>query len=249
MILCARSTSTSSGEQSTKRRSRSESMRKVCLFYSQSSKILDYQTWPTHLFEKFMTCAKVCGLFSWLCFTDADWLGRQTPITWLSLLLNCSSVKGSHDWSCSYCQFFRFISAKKGLEVDIKVGNRTCWQKDNRIRFLEHVEIQLSLRFRRQGSLQVFLTSPRGTKSNMIPKRKYDRFPALFSNFTVDSVQFWGEDPLGTWKLGFRNFNPDLYYTGKGIVTQVCHLFLSCLLVLLRSRCIKCFNAITAFKP
>ena len=156
----------------------------------------------------------IWAFLSWLWFTDADWLDRQTPITWLSLL-NCSSVKGSHDWSCSYCQFFRFISAKEGLEVDIKVGNRTCWQKDNRIRFLEHVEIQLSLRFRRQGSLQVFLTSPRGTKSNMIPKRKYDKFPAIFSNFTVDSVQFWGEDPLGTWKLGFRNFNPDRDYTGK----------------------------------
>ena len=49
----------------------------------------------------------------------------------------------------------------------------------------------------------------------MIPKRKYDKFPAIFSNFTVDSVQFWGEDPLGTWKLGFRNFNPDRDYTGK----------------------------------
>ena len=28
--------------------------------------------------------AKVCGLFSWLCCLDADWLGRQTPITWKS---------------------------------------------------------------------------------------------------------------------------------------------------------------------
>ena len=28
--------------------------------------------------------AKVCGLFSWLCLLDADWLGRQTPITWKS---------------------------------------------------------------------------------------------------------------------------------------------------------------------
>ena len=57
MILCARSTWRLS-EQSTKCRSR------------------------RHIFEEFMRCAKVCGLFSWLCFSDADWLGRQIPTTW-----------------------------------------------------------------------------------------------------------------------------------------------------------------------
>ena len=39
MILCARSTSRSR-EQRVKRRSRSENMRKVCLFYNQNNKIL-----------------------------------------------------------------------------------------------------------------------------------------------------------------------------------------------------------------
>ena len=34
-------------------------------------------------FEKFMRCAKGLWAFcSWLCFPDADWLGRQTPIIW-----------------------------------------------------------------------------------------------------------------------------------------------------------------------
>ena len=36
-------------------------MWKVCLFYSQNNN--DYQTWQTHLFEKFTRRAKVCGLF------------------------------------------------------------------------------------------------------------------------------------------------------------------------------------------
>ena len=36
--------------------------------------------------DKLMRCAKVWGLFfSWLCFLDADWLGRRTPITWKAL--------------------------------------------------------------------------------------------------------------------------------------------------------------------
>ena len=35
-----------------------------------------------HLFEKFTRCAKICGLLLLLSFSGADWLGRQTPITW-----------------------------------------------------------------------------------------------------------------------------------------------------------------------
>ena len=63
MILCARSMSTSS-EQSTKRRTSNENMRKVVSFYSQNNKtvcmILKY---GRHILKKFTGCAKVCGLF------------------------------------------------------------------------------------------------------------------------------------------------------------------------------------------
>ena len=84
MILCARNTSRSS-EQSTKRRSRSENMWKVCL-----SVII---TWLSDVadifFEKFTKCAKAYGLV----FSDSDWLSRQTLITW-HLIFSC----GTQSW-------------------------------------------------------------------------------------------------------------------------------------------------------
>ena len=86
MILCARSTSKSC-EQSTRRRSHSENMRKGCSFYSQNNKIVWLPNMEDTSLEKSTWCAKVCGLFSWLCFPGADWLGRQTAITWLDQLL------------------------------------------------------------------------------------------------------------------------------------------------------------------
>ena len=96
MILCARRTSRSKWTESTKRRSRSEGMRNLGSFYSQNNKI----EWlsniaDTFLFEKCTGCAKVCGLFSWLCFMGADWLGRETLITW------CSSKSDSWPVSAS----------------------------------------------------------------------------------------------------------------------------------------------------
>ena len=76
MILCARSTSTSR-EQSTKRRSRSENMRKGFIYsIVKITSSYDYQTWPTHFGREFTRCAKVCGLFSWLCLKLIGWAGK-----------------------------------------------------------------------------------------------------------------------------------------------------------------------------
>ena len=71
-----------SREQSTKRRTSRENMWKVCLYIGQNNKIFwlpnmtDTFVWEIHEVRKGVVC------FSWLCFSDADWLGRQTPITW-----------------------------------------------------------------------------------------------------------------------------------------------------------------------
>ena len=43
------------------------------------TRLYDYQTWQTRFWRNLLE------LFSWLCFSDADWLRRQTPITWLKL--------------------------------------------------------------------------------------------------------------------------------------------------------------------
>ena len=60
MILCARSTSRSR-EQSTKHRSRSENMRKVCLFCSQNNKILWLSNMAVTFLDKFTKSARVGG--------------------------------------------------------------------------------------------------------------------------------------------------------------------------------------------
>ena len=77
MILCTRSTPRSS-EQSTKHRSCSESMQKVCLFYSQNNKIV----WLSNVADIFGKMYEVRkGLWDFLIVLS-DWLGRQTLITW-----------------------------------------------------------------------------------------------------------------------------------------------------------------------
>ena len=73
MILCARSTSRS--------REWAQNAARTCKSFVYSivkiTRLYDYQTWRTYCFRKFRRCAKVYGLFSWLCFLDGDWLSRR----------------------------------------------------------------------------------------------------------------------------------------------------------------------------
>ena len=82
MILCAHSKSRSS-KQSTKRRSRSKDVQKVC---NQNNKIVQLSNMGDTFCEKFRRCAKVYGFFSWFCFLGVDWLtGKLLTWTWIAL--------------------------------------------------------------------------------------------------------------------------------------------------------------------
>ena len=82
MILCARNTSRSR-EQSKKRRSRSENMWKVCLFCSQNRRKKVIMKHDRHIcLRNSLGAQRFWVLYPWLCFSDAHWLGRQTPIIW-----------------------------------------------------------------------------------------------------------------------------------------------------------------------
>ena len=67
---------------SMKHRSSSENTRKVCLFYSQSNKSVWLSNMADILLRNSRGAQRYVGFFSWLYFPDADWLGRQAPITW-----------------------------------------------------------------------------------------------------------------------------------------------------------------------
>ena len=86
MILCARSTLRSREQRTKCMQITWRQHVKGLLIFSivKITRFYDYQTWQTLslLTEKFTRCAKVCGLVL-LFFSDADWLVRETPITWL----------------------------------------------------------------------------------------------------------------------------------------------------------------------
>ena len=54
----------------------------------------------------------------------------------------------------------------------------------------------------RRGDIKIELTSPQGTVSTLLPYRNYDFVNEEgYSDWPFMSVQHWGEEPSGTWKL------------------------------------------------
>ena len=60
-------------------------------------------------------------------------------------------------------------------------------------------------RFYPRGNVMIILTSPSGTKSNLLFPRERDTLADSFDEWPFLSVHFWGEAPQGTWTLEVLN--------------------------------------------
>ncbi|XP_062815214.1 proprotein convertase subtilisin/kexin type 4 isoform X2 [Anolis carolinensis] len=81
----------------------------------------------------------------------------------------------------------------------------SCLGESRRIRSLEHVQVQLSLRYSRRGDLAVSLSSPRGTRSVLVDVRPSDTSRQGYQAWSFMSTHHWDEDPRGTWTLLLEN--------------------------------------------
>ncbi|XP_075711016.1 proprotein convertase subtilisin/kexin type 4 [Rhinoderma darwinii] len=80
-----------------------------------------------------------------------------------------------------------------------------CPGTPNYILSLEHVQGQVSLSYTRRGDLEIYLTSPMGTRSVLVALRPYDTSSAGYPNWSFMSTHTWDENPQGTWTLELVN--------------------------------------------
>ena len=103
---------------------------------------------------------------------------------------------------CNHSVCFR-SSRKIGFGHDISdsvysdgcKGDRSKW-----IQRLEHVQVRLKLSTRRRGDTYIFLTSPSGTRSELLSGRPNDDHQGNWE-FTFMTVHSWDENPEGKWHL------------------------------------------------
>ncbi|KZC04039.1 Furin-like protease 2 [Dufourea novaeangliae] len=125
----------------------------------------------------------------------------------------------------------RRIDPTYGYTLSVYMDVTGCAGSLNEVRFLEHVQCKVSLRFFPRGNLRLLLTSPMGTTSTLLFERPRDVLSANFDDWPFLSVHFWGEKADGIlkkWQLIFygtatnpirirtRQFNPG--YQGPKIL-------------------------------
>uniref|UniRef100_A0A5S6QQA5 P/Homo B domain-containing protein n=1 Tax=Trichuris muris TaxID=70415 RepID=A0A5S6QQA5_TRIMR len=101
------------------------------------------------------------------------------------------------------------LSGVFSQNFSLKVGG--CAQ-GARVRYLEHVQIILTVHFSRRGDLRIFILSPMGTRSEILPVRPHDENNSGFQKWPFMSVQQWGENPEGTWVLTLENTRSPLHH-------------------------------------
>lgn len=99
----------------------------------------------------------------------------------------------------------RPIDPAPGSTLQVQMDVDGCSKTLNEVRFLEHVQCKVSLRFFPRGNLRILLTSPMGTTSTLLFERPRDVVSSNFDDWPFLSVHFWGEKADGRWTLEIIN--------------------------------------------
>ncbi|EPB77496.1 convertase P-domain protein [Ancylostoma ceylanicum] len=101
-----------------------------------------------------------------------------------------------------------------GRNVTIPHGNRLQLQlytdgcagsPDEQVVYLEHVQAIITLKAPKRGDIQIYLTSPSGTRSTLLTKRARDTSRAGFIEWAFMTTHSWGELAAGLWTLEVDN--------------------------------------------
>ncbi|XP_071156720.1 neuroendocrine convertase 2-like isoform X2 [Mytilus edulis] len=100
-------------------------------------------------------------------------------------------------------QVWNNVPARKSCNADMinsqGVGNLFVHVSLCAISYTEHVEVTLKVNHQSAGQIKWVLISPHGTESTILPGRLLDS--TRYMNLTVLTVQMWGENPNGYWRL------------------------------------------------
>lgn len=97
------------------------------------------------------------------------------------------------------------IEGTYGYTLQTHMDVNGCAASPNEVRFLEHVQCKVTLRFFPRGNLRILLTSPMGTTSTLLFERPRDISKSNFDDWPFLSVHFWGEKAEGRWTLQVIN--------------------------------------------
>jgi len=102
---------------------------------------------------------------------------------------------------------------KASLIIAGKTRNKAAVEvkECEKVKYLEHVQVHVSLSASKRGDVQITLISPGGTRSVLIDKRPKDYSRLGFNDWPFLTVHMWEESPVGVWTL-------EVFNDGRAIV-------------------------------
>lgn len=112
----------------------------------------------------------------------------------------------------------KIFSNVKNLRWDqplaLEIPSDGCKGTPNEIRYLEHIQVVLTIEYSRRGDLVIFMVTPMGTRTCLLPVRSEDSSDEGFKRWAFMSTHAWGEDPRGTWTLEIKDGGESRSNTG-----------------------------------
>uniref|UniRef100_A0A0N4ZFP7 P/Homo B domain-containing protein n=1 Tax=Parastrongyloides trichosuri TaxID=131310 RepID=A0A0N4ZFP7_PARTI len=93
----------------------------------------------------------------------------------------------------------RWLTSSKALNIKFNVDG--CKGMKNEINYIEQIQLLIEAKNRYRGNLAIWLVSPKGTRTQLLHPRHLDDSTSGFKNWPFTSVQTWGENPRGDWKV------------------------------------------------
>ncbi|VDM52739.1 unnamed protein product [Angiostrongylus costaricensis] len=100
----------------------------------------------------------------------------------------------------------RFKTIPHGNRLQLQLYTDGCaGSPDEQVVYLEHVQAIITLKAPKRGDIQIYLTSPSGTRSTLLTKRARDTSRAGFIEWAFMTTHSWGEFATGLWTLEVDN--------------------------------------------
>uniref|UniRef100_A0A914XFY2 P/Homo B domain-containing protein n=1 Tax=Plectus sambesii TaxID=2011161 RepID=A0A914XFY2_9BILA len=100
----------------------------------------------------------------------------------------------------------RYKTIPHGSRLQLQLYSDGCAKDDERkVVYLEHVQALITLTAPKRGDIQIYLTSPSGTRSTLLAKRARDTSRTGFREWAFMTTHNWGESGAGLWTLEIDN--------------------------------------------
>ncbi|CAG9537960.1 unnamed protein product [Cercopithifilaria johnstoni] len=100
----------------------------------------------------------------------------------------------------------RYKTVPHGNRLQLQLYTDGCASyPHNKVGYLEHVQAIITLTAPKRGDIQIYLTSPSGTRSTLLAKRARDTSRTGFREWAFMTTHNWGEMAVGLWILEINN--------------------------------------------